>query len=99
MFCWCGIGYERRELRGIRSNGEAPDEDDANVSQAGPQKVRAAKTADVPLITMATIAIRALPQRSAKKPAATHEIALIPVAANAVSLPRSCAYKKGRVAL
>ncbi len=69
----------------------------ANVSQAGPPKVRAAKTADVPLITMATIAIRALPQRSAKKPAATHEIALIPVAANAVSLPRSCASQKEQI--
>ena len=71
----------------------------ANVSQAGPPKVRAAKTADVPLITMATIAIRAFPQRSAKWPAATQEIALIPIAANAVSLPRSCASQKGSVAL
>ena len=69
----------------------------ANVSQAGPPKVRAAKTADVPLITMATIAICALPQRSAKKPTATHEIALIPVAANAVSLPRSCASQKEQI--
>ena len=71
----------------------------ANESQAAPPKVRAAKTADAPLITMATIAIRALPQLSAKKPAAIHEIALIPIAANAVSLPRSYASKKGRVAL
>ena len=63
--------------------------------QTGPPKASAVTTANEPLATMAAVATRALPNRSATRPARTQAGAPAAIATKAVSLPRLTASSNG----
>ena len=82
------LGDQRRELRGVGDDRDAPDDREEIEQRRRRVEDRSRPRAQhTPLTIIAQLATRALPIRSANKPAAADPIAPLPIVANATADP------------